>query len=131
MYINLLAVLVAAIASMVIGWAWYTPAVFGNAWMRAVGKKNMGEGSTWFSMLGMFAAALVMSYVLAHFVGYLGAATWWEGAQVAFWLWLGFVAATSIGLVLFEKRSMKLFWINTLHYLVSLVVMAVILACWQ
>jgi hypothetical protein len=60
--INWLAVLLAFIASMAIGFVWYMPAVLGNRWMAAIGKteedlKNIGGGAgIWVPM--MVAAAL-------------------------------------------------------------------------
>jgi hypothetical protein len=36
--INWLAVLLAFVASMAIGFVWYMPAVLGNRWMAAIGK---------------------------------------------------------------------------------------------
>jgi hypothetical protein len=60
--INWLAVLLAFIASMVIGFVWYLPAVLGNRWMAAIGKteadlKNISGGAAiWVPM--MVAAAL-------------------------------------------------------------------------
>ncbi len=38
--LNLVAVLVAAIVSMVIGAAWYSPALFANQWMGYIGKSE-------------------------------------------------------------------------------------------
>jgi hypothetical protein len=60
--INWLAVLLAFVASMVIGFVWYLPAVLGNRWMAAIGKteedlKNISGGAgIWVPM--MLAAAL-------------------------------------------------------------------------
>jgi hypothetical protein len=131
MYINYLAVLVATIAAMIIGSIWYAPPVFGNAWMRLSGRKGQKMDGGGLAMLGMFIASLVTSYVLAHFVGYMNAATWWEGVQLGIWIWLGFLAAMGVSQVFFEKRPFQLFLINTLNQLVTLIVMGAILACWQ
>ena len=60
--INWLAVLLAFVASMAIGFVWYLPAVLGNRWMAAIGKteedlKNISGGAgIWVPM--MVAAAL-------------------------------------------------------------------------
>jgi hypothetical protein len=60
--INWLAVLLAFVASMVIGFLWYMPAVLGARWMAAIGKteedlKNISGGAgIWVPM--MVAAAL-------------------------------------------------------------------------
>ncbi|KRE44593.1 hypothetical protein ASG92_13070 [Arthrobacter sp. Soil736] len=73
--INWLAVLLAFIASMAIGFVWYLPAVLGNRWMAAIGKteedlKNTGGGAgIWMPM--MVAAALT-AVLLAVLIGTLG-----------------------------------------------------------
>ena len=77
-----------------------------------------------------FLTSLVMSYVLAHFVGYMQAKTVADGALLGFWLWIGFFATTQLGMVMWEGKPVKLYILNTLHYLATLVVMASILAVW-
>lgn len=73
--INWLAVLLAFIASMAIGFVWYLPAVLGNRWMAAVGKteedlKNTGGGAgIW---LPMMVAAALTAVLLAVLIGNLG-----------------------------------------------------------
>lgn len=133
--INYLAVLVAAIASMVIGGVWYSPMVFGKLWMKLSGldEKALEEGKKK-GMAKMYAVAflgtLVMSYVLAHFVDYAGATDLVSGLQLGFWVWLGFIATVLLGSVLWEGKSVKLYLLNNAHYVVSLLVMSVILAMW-
>lgn len=36
-YFNPLAILVAGVSALVVGFVWYNPKVFGNAWMKAAG----------------------------------------------------------------------------------------------
>jgi hypothetical protein len=73
--INWLAVLLAFISSMVIGFVWYMPAVLGKRWMAAIGKtekdlKNIGGGAgIWVPM--MVAAALT-AVLLAVLISKLG-----------------------------------------------------------
>lgn len=124
------AVVVAAVVSFIIGFLWYSPLLFGKMWMRLMGlteqkmkeaKKGMAK-----TMAFGFIATLVMSYVMAHIIGFSGAATATEGAMGGFWVWLGFVATIMLGSVLWESRPFSLYLINSLHYLVVLVVMGVI-----
>ena len=130
--LNYWAIIVSVIASMVIGFLWYGP-LFAKAWMKEIGKTeaelksgNMGM------MYGLTAVgALVEAYVLAHFVGYTMSNTLALGAQTGFWIWLGFVLPVFLGLMIFEGRSMRLFWINVGYHGVVLVVMGVILAGWH
>lgn len=78
-----------------------------------------------------FVASLVMAYVLAHIVDFAKGTTVMAGLQAGFWTWLGFIATTFLGAVLWENRSWKLYAINSGHYLVNLMLMGVILALWQ
>lgn len=133
--INMFAVLAAAIVNMVIGFIWYSPAVFGNTWMKASGitekkiQESKKEGMVKKFFLA-FLGTLVMSYVLAHFIDYAGATTLSAGAQAGLWLWLGFIAPVLLGGVLWEGKSYLSYSINVLHYLAALVIMSMILAVW-
>lgn len=68
--INWLAVLLAFIASMVIGFVWYLPAVLGNRWMAAIGKteedlKNISGGAgIWVPMMAAAALTAILLAVL-------------------------------------------------------------------
>ncbi len=133
--VNLLAVLVSAVVQMFIGYVYYHPKVFGNAWMKLVGitakdieSKKSQTGKTYGLM---FVASLVMAYVLAIFVQYAGATTATAGAMVGFWAWLGFSATGMFSSMLFEGRPMKLFAISAGYLLVSMLVVGGLLAAWQ
>src|SRR3989344_2277117 len=134
--INYLAVLVAAVASMALGFLWYGP-LFGKTWAQLMGfdKKKMAEAKkkgmpkqTWVLMV---AGTLVTSYVLAHFVDYLDATNVAGALQAGFWLWLGFIVPVQLGMVLWEGKPWKLYFINVAYYLVNLSVMASILVLWS
>ena len=134
--VNWASVLVATIASMVVGMTWYSKSVFGGMWMQLSGRtekdmqkaKQKGMGKT---MVAAFIAALVTSYVLAYFLHMINAMTWVDGIQAGFWLWLGFVAPLMLGMVLWEGKPFKLYVLNAAHHLVSLMVMGAILARWM
>ena len=129
--INYLAVVGAAVASMIIGFLWYGP-LFGNQWKKLMNftDKSMKKMTPVQAMIGGFISTLIMSYILAHFIDYTQAATFMDGAVAGIWLWLGFIATVQIGSVLWEGKPLKLYAINTLHYLVTLVIMGGILAVW-
>lgn len=73
--INWLAVALAFVASMAIGFVWYMPAVLGNRWMAAIGKtqedlKDIGGGAgIWVPMM---AAAALTAVLLAVLISKLG-----------------------------------------------------------
>lgn len=137
--INYLAVIVATVVAMVLGFLWYGP-LFGKPWMQLMGftkesiekAKGKGMGKTYALMM---LGALVMAYVLAHSLVFASTYTETTGAiagvMVGFWSWLGFVAPVMMGAQLWEGKPWKLFAIQGGYYLVSLVSMGVILAVWQ
>jgi len=116
--INWVALIAAAIASMVVGFIWYGP-LFGKAWMKLTGKKEMGDKKEMPKTYAiLFAASLVTAYVLSV----LGASF-----NTAFWVWLGFQATLSLHAVLFEKQSWNLYFLKAGHQLVSLLAMSWVL----
>ena len=124
-------ILIAGIVSVLIGWGWYHPMVFGSAWMRMSnvtpemaerGKKRMPL----MALVGLFASMLV-AWVM-NYIGILLAVYDIVGAVVlGFWCWVGFVAPTMLGMVLWEQKPFRLYLINSLYWLVSFVAMAVVL----
>lgn len=136
--INLLAVLVAGISTMVVGFVWYSPLLFAKPWMHEMGydpndKARMEEmkKSAGPAYGGSFVASLVSAFTLALFLHGLRAESWQFGMIVGFHVWLGFVATVQLTGVLFMKQSMKLFAINTGYQLVCYLVMGAILAVWS
>lgn len=136
--VNYLAVLVSGIISMILGSLWYGP-IFGKPWMKlmGIGKKEMAKAKKegmkrmWKSYLTAFIAAIIVAFILAHVVVYVNAGTFMEGIGVGVWMWLGFIATVSLGSILWEGKSAKLYWINTLYWLVNLAIMGGILAVWN
>ncbi len=133
--INIWAVLVAALAYMVIGMVWYSPLLFGNAWLKLMNKtpkevKKMRKGATK-ALIFSIIIALVLSYALAQFLNFISAGAFWDGIVVAFWLWLGFIVTTQLNSVLYEQKSFKIYLINIGCLLVSVVVMALIQVAWM
>ncbi len=137
--VNYWAVLACGVVSMVLGSLWYGP-LFGKMWMGLMGltdehmksakQKGMGK-----SYALMFIGSLLMAYVLSHsltFAGaYLNAAGVSAGLMVGFWSWLGFIAPVTLGVVLWEGKPWKLWFLNNSYSLVQLLVFGVILALWQ
>jgi hypothetical protein len=130
--INYLAVFVAAVINMVVGWIWYSPSVFAKPWAKEAGikLKDMGGSNANRSFLIAGLGALVQSYILAHFVSYTAADTVVEGALTGFWLWVGFTAITAAVNYAFAGRSLKLWQIDAGYFLVVLLVNGALLANW-
>ena len=136
--LNCLAVLVAAISTMVVGFLWYSPLLFAKAWMREMGydpndktktdemKKTAGP-----AYAGSFAASLLSAFTLALILHGLHAEDLHLGFMASFHIWLGFVATVQFTGALFARQSMKLFAINTGYQLVCYLIMGAILTLWK
>ena len=135
--INFLAVFVAAIVSMVLGFIWYSPILFARPWMRLMGvdpqdKAKLAEMRKGAGKLyGLsFVATLVAAVVLAKIIDITSVNTVLYGMKIAFAVWLGFVATVQLTGALFGKQPAKLFLINTGYQLVCYLAMGAILAKW-
>ena len=137
--INYLAVIVSTFVCMGLGALWYGP-LFGRQWetlmkftpedMAAAREKGMGK-----SYAAMGIGALLMSWVLAHaiifasvYLAFYGALA---GAAIGFLNWLGFIAPVTMGTVIWEGKSWRLWAIGSGYYLVTLVIIGMILAIWK
>jgi hypothetical protein len=129
--LNYWTIVLAAAISMVVGALWYSPALFGKAWAKALGKKtgDMGDANVGYSVSTV--AALVQAFILANLVVDLGLSTASKGAMLGFWLWLGFFVLVMAGDTVFAGRSWNIWKINAGYYLVVLVVNGALLAAWR
>ena len=135
--INPWAVLVAAIATMVVGFLWYSPILFVRPWMRLMGydpddkaklaELRKGAGKTYALA---FLASIVSAVVLAKIIDVTTVNTVLYGMKVGFAVWLGFVTTVQLTGALFGKQPTKLYLINTGYQLVCYLAMGAILAVW-
>jgi hypothetical protein len=129
--LNYLAIIAAAVSTFVLGGLWYSPALFGKAWMRENGLTEEGlKKSNLFKIFGLaFVLALIAAINLAMFMGPENSPG--MGALWGFLAGAGWVA-TFVGThYLFERKSFTLFLINAGYSIVALTVMGVIIAAWK
>lgn len=132
LHFNYLAIFAAAVTAFVLGGLWYAPGVFGRAWMQECGfteesLKKMGGLGRIFA--GSFVLELIMAVNLAAFLGpnaSLGFGTF-AGAAAGF----GWVALSFGVTYLFERRSLRLFFINAGYHAVTFTAMGAILGAWR
>ena len=129
--INYWAVLVAALASFLVGGLWYSPLLFHRPWMQAAAltEEQLRTGNPGLIFGVSFVLQLIAAFVLAMFLG--------AAADLAFGLTAGLMVgvawvATAFGVVyLFERRPLRLFWINAGYQVVVYDVMGAILGAWH
>jgi len=130
--INWLAVLLAAVSSMVVGAIWYAKPVFGKRWMRLSGiTDEMVKGTAVVPLIVTFVVSFFTAAVLAGSAAI--AQHFYEGnfllnaVLTAVILWIGFTASRMITHDLFDRRPSSLTVLNLAHELVTVVVMGFII----
>lgn len=130
--INIWAVLLATLSSMVVGSVWYTPKVFGNYWMKVAKVTPSGEAKDavkpiLITLVVSFVSALVLAGSAAISQHFYGGNFLANTLITAVILWAGFTAARFITHDAFEGRPAGLTVLNCAHELVTLVVMGLII----
>lgn len=158
-FLNFPAILIAAVSALVVGFIWYNPKVFGNAWMKEAGmteeKIKGGNMAKIFIMAFIFAflLAMTMMQLTIHQTGALsligGDPSVALPSYEAFMADYGdafrsykhgalhgvlagvFIALPIIGTnALFERKSAKYIFINAGYWIVTLGVMGTIICGW-
>jgi Protein of unknown function (DUF1761) len=125
--INMLAVLAATVSTMVLGFLWYSPVLFGNAWMkhRGLKKEEMSGGGPMIYILTTLTA-LIGALILALIVTLAGKPSIASGLTVG--LLIGISVSVKIGMnYLFEGQKLDLYWITIGYHLVSYLVAGLII----
>ena len=129
--INLLSVLIAAVAAMAVGFLWYSPFLFGKVWMDLMGyseevaaQKKKGMPVKYFVS---FLTSLLSGYVLACLIYLTAAETYVDALILGVLIWLGFIATTLLGGVLWHGKPLKLYFITAGYYLAVFLAMSAII----
>ena len=160
MEMNFLALLVAAFSTLVVGFIWYNPKVFGTIWMKESGttEEKMKGGNMLIifsaSFLYAFLISVILQYFTIHQTGALGMVggdasiakpsyvafmadygvafrTFKHGALHGFMAGL-FLALPIIGTnALFERKSFKYTLVNGGFWIVCFMIMGGIICAWK
>lgn len=129
--LNWWAIIVATVSAFVLGGAWYSPLLFGNAWMKAAGMTE--ESVKQANMAKIFGGSFFLTLIAAVNLGmFLG-----PNGDLAFGIAAG--AATGIGWVvpafgvvyLFEQRPTLQWFINGAYWVVTFIIMGAIIGAWH
>ncbi len=130
---NWLAIVIAALIPMIIGFIYYHKAVFGKAWMNSLGitEDDMKGGN----MAVIFGISLLMSFIMSMFllgnvdgVGQEGKFdSFKHGALHGFILAVMIAVPVLVTNGLFERKNFKNLAINALYWIITFVLMGGVL----
>lgn len=131
--LNFVAIILATVANFGIGMAWYSPLLFANQWIKAMGhtpkefEAKMKSANMTKTMGLSVLGALIQATVLAYFMSLMGTTGILAGAIVGFVAWLGFVMVTQLTHYAYETNNFSLFTIGAGYQLAALVAMGAII----
>ncbi len=134
--LNLLPLMVAILAAILVGAVWYSPWAFGTVWLRASNHAKPAETGgrlslTPFSLFFVPLNALLTASVLWLMLYQLGVGTVIGSVGVASLLWAGFALTTQIWLAVYAPRPLIVMIIDSGHLLASYMIMGAILGAWN
>jgi hypothetical protein len=120
-------IIIAALASFVVGMLWYSPLLFLKPWKRhmkigASDEKKFKEKGMKSVMIIGFLSDILMAYGFSLLLALAIASPFY----VAFVTWLGFVLVVMISSTIYENKPWPLLIINSGYRLVSMMAMAVV-----
>jgi hypothetical protein len=131
MTLALVPIFFSGVVAVVIGFLWYHPRVFGAAWMRLSNvtpeMANASRRDRWMRAFVSFVASLCTALLLNYLAITLGVNDWIGAVGLSLALWLGFIAPSMLHAVLWERRPLALYFINSLYWLVTLIVITLML----
>ena len=134
--VNWIAVVLATVSAMAVGFVWYSKNVFGTVWMRLAGldqdkmkKRVIGP------MLSAVIGSLLTAYILAH-VSFLAHeffknSFFMDAVNTSFWLALGISATTLVIHNSFEQKPWKLTALAIGNRFVTLVTMGMVIGIFK
>jgi hypothetical protein len=136
--INILAVIVAALAAFILGFLFHGP-ISGKLWMKLANIhptgnekfKDMIPQMLW-NLLSNVVTALALAVIYAFAVTSPALCTGvWGGVVIALIVWLGFLVTSSSIEVIWMGRTAKLWLLEAVCSLIVMVVMGIIIAAWR
>lgn len=132
--LNWIALVVAMLVSIVLGFLWYAPFMpTGKVWMKAMKMPadfKPARKAMIISVVLMLVGSFLMFFVFQHtFLAYRDAyrldesgyeLSIMDGIIGAVMTWLGFIVPLQLSTISWEGKPWSLFWVNSLYYLVTL-----------
>jgi hypothetical protein len=130
--LDIMRIVLAGLVPTLVGFVWYSPKLFGRAWMRFEGvTPEMTERALRFrhsfALVGV-CVGVATAFIMHFFFDALTVLTWSEAVSFSLLAWVGFIVPSLLGQWLWEHKSFALLFINASFWLATLIAMALILA---
>ena len=126
--LNILSIILAALAAMIIGGLWYSPKLFGTAWLKELGKTSPEQlGNPKKAMINAIIMNLVSAFALALVFKWQGAETSTDALMTSLVVAVGLVLSNQLMRDRFHGASSHLSLINGANTVAVYLAMGVVL----
>ncbi|MEO6526472.1 MAG: DUF1761 domain-containing protein [Gemmatimonadaceae bacterium] len=133
--VNWIAVLVATVVGFVLGALWFSPLLFSNRWMAALGKSKEELGKSG-PALGpalalSFAVTFITALALAVLLVIMPLTTTLGALRLGLMLGVVFYALATATDYVYTGWPRTIYWIQASYHVLMIAIMAVIIAAWR
>ena len=124
-------IVISAAAQCFLGALWYG-VIFKKSWKKLLGiAEDQKPKNQIFGVAASLIGCFILSFVLAHILGWAGSITGMDGAAIGIVCWFGFMAPPLFVQHVFERRPANLLAINASYWLVAMALGGAILAAFH
>jgi len=124
-------IVISAAAQCFLGALWYG-VIFKKSWRKLVGlAEDQKPKNQIFGVAASLIGCFILSFVLAHILGWAAKTTAMDGASIGIICWFGFMAPPLFVQHVFENRPANLFAINAGYWLLAMALGGAILAAFH
>lgn len=129
---NYVAIMIATIFSVILGFVWYSPVVFGKRWIKLnnIDPKKIRDSRSGMYFLPVISSIITVS-ILILLTYLLDATTWQAGAFIGLIAWFGFTLPTQLLPWAFSGKKMEALLLDTIYPLISFILMGALIAGWK
>ncbi|MFW9874341.1 MAG: DUF1761 domain-containing protein [Candidatus Thorarchaeota archaeon] len=106
---------------------WYFPFVFGNIWLKLVGKESEPRSKIIRDTIIMIPSSFITVFIIDVIMILAGSTEIGPALLLSLLLWVGFIGIIGINQTNFNDRGLKLFLIEYIPYLVCFLITGIIL----
>jgi hypothetical protein len=130
-HVHWIAVLVATLVGFLLGGLWFSPALFSNRWMAALGKSKEQLGKPGPALVLSFVVTLVTATALAVLLVIMPLTTTLGAMRLGLMIGVVFYALATASDYAYTGWPRTIYWIQASYHVLMIAVMATIIAAWR
>lgn len=127
--VNPIGVVLGVISYILLGIIFYSRWILGKFWpVLTSHMQKKADGVPLQVYLGSIISALLVAYAMGCLLNLIRAKTITSGLLLGIVLWAGFILPTIFAPVLFGKKPLEMFWLDSIFYLIAYITLGILSA---